>query len=139
MDVFLADRSSTVTNGHQNVQLPPGNSNLIKPKLSERVFAGPNLLYPSGQSNAKLGTTSAPFLHRFCAFALWFPLFARVSVKNCTIALLGRRSQTLRTGFEPSKEFKGIQSKLKPPPPDYPTYSNFNPTTIQVQSRFNPT
>ena len=87
--------------------------------------AGPNMLYPSGQSYTKLGTISAPL---FCAFALRFPLFARVSVKNCTI--------------DRSKQFKAIQRNSKQTETgttEYPTYSNFNPTRIQVQSRFNPT
>ena len=78
---------------------------------SSPIFRRPNMLYPSGQWYTKLGTTSAPLFALSLCGSLYLQGFP---VKNCTIALLGRRSHTLRTGVNPrpsrrqfSKQFKG--------------------------------
>src|SRR6266404_7044343 len=62
---------------------------------SSPISRRPNMLYPSGQWYAKLGTISATLFALSLCGSLYLQGFP---VKNCTIAPLGRRSHTLRTG-----------------------------------------
>src|SRR5882724_8367128 len=68
-----------------------------------------------------------PFLHHFCTafrnFALRFPLFPGFSIKNCTIALLAAGPTHCAPASIASKTTDRVTS----------TYSNFNPTYIQVK------